>query len=150
MVSTWQKAMATLNSTPTASQKKLRWEHAVYPGVRLQGVPYSHASTSSTEHTCGRCAQVEELLHLVAELEKEVSRLKSIRESRRETDYWNRTLHSLEEAQQADRTCDREGSLSYRHLAEHCDLRKIEDSVDNDIIYKIRNSCGILIAHTAL
>ena len=48
MVSTWQKAMASLSSAPTttdtAAQPGLRWEHAAAPGVRLQSVPYSYAS----------------------------------------------------------------------------------------------------------
>jgi len=35
----------------------------------------------SCESTCGRCAQVEELLSLLAELREEVGRLRSTRES---------------------------------------------------------------------
>lgn len=48
MVSTWQKAMASLNSAPamtdTASQTALMGTYC-YPGVRLQDVPYTYAST---------------------------------------------------------------------------------------------------------
>ena len=80
-------------------------------------------SDGSSEHTCGRYAQVEELLRLVTELWEEVRRLRSIRECERERDYWNRTLPSLRQAQQADRTHEMEDSLSSLHLAEHSDLR---------------------------
>ncbi|KAK4817860.1 LOW QUALITY PROTEIN: hypothetical protein QYF61_001529 [Mycteria americana] len=72
-------------------------------------------------NTSGRCTQVEELLRLVTELREEVSRLRSIKDSER--DYWNRTLPSLGQAQQADRTHDTEDSLSSLRLAEHSDLR---------------------------
>ena len=107
MVSTWQKAMAPLSSasitTDTASQTELWWEHG---GTQVSGCRVCPAlmpvSDGSSGHTCGRCAQVEEQLCLVAELREEVSRLRSTRESERETDYWNRTLPSLGQAQQAD------------------------------------------------
>ena len=92
-----------------------------HPGARLQGVPCFYASTGRS--TCGRCTQVEELLSLVTELREEVTRLKSIRESEKEIDYWNRTLPSLGRAQQADRMHDTEDSLSSLHLAECSDLR---------------------------
>ena len=128
MVSTWQKAIASLSSAPvtadTASQTELRWEHAAtqVSGCRvcptLMPVP-----DGSSKYTCGRCTQVEELLRLVTELWEEVSRLWSIRECEREIDYWNRTLPSLGQAQQADRTHEMEDSLSSLHLAEHSDLR---------------------------
>ena len=76
-----------------------------------------------SEYTRGRCAPAEELLSLVAELREEVIRLRSIRESEREIDYWNHTPPSLGRACQADRTQDMEDSLSFPHLAEHGDLR---------------------------
>jgi len=59
----------------------------------------------------------------VAELHEEVSSLRSIRESGRETDCCNRTLPSLGQAQQADRTHDAEDALPSLHLAECSDLR---------------------------
>ena len=43
----------------------------------------------------GRCAQAEELLSQVVELREKVSRLRSIRESEREIDWWKHTLPSL-------------------------------------------------------
>lgn len=44
-------------------------------------------------------------------------------------------------------TCQRNFKLFYHFfLFSH----RIEDSVDTDIMYKIQNSCGILIAHRAL
>ena len=39
-------------------------------------------SEGSSENTCERCAQIEELLHLMAGLWDEVDRLGSIRESK--------------------------------------------------------------------
>ena len=71
---------------------------------------------SSSEHTCGRCAQVEELLRLVTEVWEEVSGVRSIRECETERHYWNRTLPSLRQAQQADRMHDMEDSLSSLRL----------------------------------
>ena len=77
-----------LTSAPTTtdavSQTELRWEHAAtqVSGCRvcsaLMPVP-----DGSSDHTCGRCAQGEELLHLVTEFREEVSRLRSIRERKR-------------------------------------------------------------------
>ena len=59
----------------------------------------------------------------MAELQEEVTRLKSIRECEREIDYWNCTLPSLGQTQQADRTHDTEDSLFSLDLAESGDLR---------------------------
>ena len=88
MVSTWQKAMASLNSAPTttdaASQTELQWEHAATQVSSCTVCPaLLPASDGSSEHTCGRCAQLEEILRLVTELWEEVSRLWSIREYER-------------------------------------------------------------------
>lgn len=66
---------------------------------------------------------MEVLLHLVTELQEEMSRSRSIKECKRENDYWDRTLPSLRWAQQADRMHDTEQSLSFLHLAECNDLR---------------------------
>ena len=128
MVSTRQKAMASLNSAPTtthaASQTELRWEHAATQVSGCRVCPaLLPALDGSSEHTCGRCTQLEELLRLVTELREEVSRLQSIRECERERDYWNRTLPSLGQAQQADRMHEMEDSLSSLRLPEHSDLR---------------------------
>ena len=75
----------------------------------------------SSEHTCGRCTQVEKILCLVTELREEVSRLRSIRESEREMDYWNHTLHSLRQAQWVGSMHDTKDSLSSLHLDENGD-----------------------------
>ena len=128
MVSTLPKPMASLSSAPTttdaASQAELWWEHAATQVSGCRMCPtLIPVSDNSSEHTCGRCAQVEELLCLVTELREEVSRLRSIRERERERDYWNLTLPSLGQAQQADRTHDTEDSLSSLHLAERGDSR---------------------------
>ena len=123
MISTRQKAMASLNSAPAAtdmaSQTELQWERAATQVSGCSVCPtLMPVWDSSSEHTCGRCAQVGELLHLVTELREEVSRLRSIRESERERDYWNCALPSLGQACQADRTHDAEDSLRFLHLAE--------------------------------
>ena len=103
MVSTYQKDMCSLNSAPAvtdaASQTKLRWDHAAtqVSGCRV-GPTLTLVLDGSSEHICERCAQVEELLHLVTELWEEVSKLRSIRESERKMDYWNHTLPSLGQA----------------------------------------------------
>ena len=128
VVSTWQKAVASLSSAPTttdaAAQTELEWEHTTTQVSGCRVCPaFMPVSDSSSKHTCGRCAQVEGLLCLVTELQEEVNRLRSIRESERERDYWNGTLPSLRQAQQAHRTHDTEDSLSSLHLVEHSDLK---------------------------
>ena len=50
-------------------------------------------SEGSSEN-CERCAQIEELLHLVAGLWDEVDRLGSIQESKKGVDWWNHTVFS--------------------------------------------------------
>lgn len=49
----------------------------------------------SGKHGCGRCAQAEELLHMVVELQEEMGRLRSIKESKNEIDCWGRVLPSM-------------------------------------------------------
>ena len=53
-----------------------------------------------SKQACGRCDQVDELLCMVAELQEEVSRLRSIRESKKEIDQWSCALPSLMHASQ--------------------------------------------------
>lgn len=48
----------------------------------------------SSDNTYGRYAQVEELLHLVAEFWDEVDRLRSIQEFKEGVDGWNHTVLS--------------------------------------------------------
>lgn len=50
---------------------------------------------SSCGHTCGGCSQEEELLCLVAELQEEVGKLRSIWESKKEVDEWSCALQFL-------------------------------------------------------
>ncbi|RMC01634.1 hypothetical protein DUI87_21647 [Hirundo rustica rustica] len=52
------------------------------------------------EEVCLRCEQVNRLLSLMAELREEVERLRSIRESEREIDWWSSALPSFREAHQ--------------------------------------------------
>ncbi|GAB0179306.1 hypothetical protein GRJ2_000395900 [Grus japonensis] len=154
MVSTWQKAMSTLTSAPTttdaASQTELRWEHAAtqVPGCRLCPA-LTPAQDGSSEHTCGRCAQVEELLHLVTELWEEVSGLRSIRECEREIDYWNHTLPSLGQAPQANSACDMEDSLPSLCLSEYSDLRGDERKAV-DVVYLDFSKDFDTISHSIL
>lgn len=58
----------------------------------------------------------------MTELQGEVSRLR-VYQREWETDNWNCILPSLRQAQQADKTHDREDSLSFLHLVGHSDLR---------------------------
>lgn len=128
MVSTWQKPTASLRSGPammdTAAQTELWGEHAVSPVSGCGPCPaLTPVWDNSHEYTCGRCTQVEGFLCLMAVLREDVSRLRSTRKSERETDYWNHTVPSLGQAQQADRTRDTKDSLSSLRLAERVDLR---------------------------
>ena len=96
----WQKTMASLSSSPTmsdaASQTELQWEHAAthVPGCRV-GPALMPVPDGSIEHTCGMRDHGEEFLHLMTEIQEEVTRLRSIRECERERDYRNHTLPSL-------------------------------------------------------
>lgn len=76
----------------------------------------------SAEHTCGRCAQVEDLLRLVIKLWEEVSRLMAIRECKREIGAWSHTLPPMTETQQADGAPATVNSLSSLQLTERGDL----------------------------
>lgn len=49
--------------------------------------------------------------------------MKRIREGKRVTEYWNHSLPSLRQAQQADRTHNMEDSLSSLHLTERTDSK---------------------------
>ncbi|PKU33500.1 transcription factor dp-1- hypothetical protein [Limosa lapponica baueri] len=77
MVSTWKKTMASVSSAPissgAASQMDLSWEHAATQTSGCRVCPaLMPVSDGSSEHACGRCAQVEEFLCLVMELREEV------------------------------------------------------------------------------
>ncbi|RMC20193.1 hypothetical protein DUI87_01039 [Hirundo rustica rustica] len=58
----------------------------------------SVALGGAVEEACLQCEQVNDLLSLVAELREEVERLRSIRESEMEIDWWSSALPSLREA----------------------------------------------------
>lgn len=83
MVTSWQKpwplqAMASPSTIDAVLQTSQ---------CQLQGVSCSYARTSwQTWAPLGRCAQVQELLWLVTELQEEESRFRSIRESERMPD----------------------------------------------------------------
>ena len=46
---------------------------------------------------CVRCEQVDDLVHVMAELKEEVERLRDIRECEQETDMWSNSLHGLKD-----------------------------------------------------
>ena len=90
MVSTRQKTMASTSLvafpatvTDVATQTEGLGKHAAIQvlGCRVCPSLLSVSDSSSEGYACGRCAQIEELLNQVAELQEEVSRLRSIRES---------------------------------------------------------------------
>ena len=128
MVSNQQKDMAAPSSAPTlndaASQTELQWEHT---STQVSGCRVCPTVTpvwdDRSECTCERCTQVEQLLHLVTEVCKEVSRLRSIQDCERENDYWNCILSSQRQAGHAARTQDTGSSLSSLSLTNHSDLR---------------------------
>lgn len=68
---------------------------------QLQSVSCSYARIWATL-CCVRCAQVQELLCSVTELQEEVGRFRSIRKSERMPDYWIQTLSSLGQTCQVD------------------------------------------------
>lgn len=65
---------------------------------------------------------MEELLCLLTKLQEEVSRLRIIRESEMEIDYWSRSLPSLRQAQKAEWRHNMEDSLSFLNAAVHSNL----------------------------
>lgn len=84
------------------------------PDPWLQGVSEAGAAPEdSAKGTWMWCEQVSELLWLLAGLKQEVKRLRSIRESKREIDWWSYSLASLGEAWQ-----ESEGPSPSYHQAE--------------------------------
>lgn len=69
--------MACLSSasTTTDAAAQKQWEHVAtpVPGCRPCPAPVP-VQDGSSEHPSGSCARVEELLHLVMEVQEEVSR----------------------------------------------------------------------------
>lgn len=97
MVTTLQKAMSSLSSASTmtdrGTQTELHWE---YTPTSVPGCRVSPAFTGRSKFTWGMCTHTEELLHGETELQEEVGGLRSIKECKKETDYWTCTLPSLE------------------------------------------------------
>ncbi|KAK4810652.1 hypothetical protein QYF61_007389 [Mycteria americana] len=94
MVFTRQKAMpSVLARVDVATQMELPQKHAAtqVSGCReCQGL--SLFMDGSSEDSCVRCDQVDDLLCMVAELQEEVERLRSIREAEKEIDWWCHAL----------------------------------------------------------
>jgi len=71
----------------------------------------------SRRNSCVRCYQVDNLLSLVAELREEVDRLRSVRESEQEIDWWSHALTSLkpEQGQPPEKAHDQSNPVSSIH-----------------------------------
>ncbi|KAK4826358.1 hypothetical protein QYF61_007952 [Mycteria americana] len=128
MVSTWCKATSSaLTKMDVATQTELPRKHAAtqVSGCReCQGL--SLVTDGSSENSCVRCDQVDNLLSLVAELQEEVERLRSIRESEKEIDWWIHALPSLrqEQEQPPERKQDQGDAVSSPHQAEDSSLKE--------------------------
>lgn len=66
----------------------------------------------SRDSSCVRCDQVDSLLCLVAELQDEVERLRSIRAPEVAIDWWNQALASMRQEQPAEAMQDQGNPLS--------------------------------------
>lgn len=73
-----------------------------------------------------QCEQVDDLLSLVTQLKEEIERLRSIREHKREIDWWNHSLTSLQERHQGN-TALAVDPLPSHHEAEGGDLGDKEE-----------------------
>ena len=93
MVSTWVKTTTRKN---VVTQMELPRKHAAVqvPGCK-ECLSLSVLLEGSSDSTCVRCNQLDDLLSLVVELKEEVERLRSIRECEREIDWWSNTLAPL-------------------------------------------------------
>lgn len=58
-----------------------------------------HCHWTAVDNSCVRCDKVGDLFSLVVELREEVERLRSIRDSEEEFDWWNHALASLRKEQ---------------------------------------------------
>ncbi|GAB0208322.1 hypothetical protein GRJ2_003297900 [Grus japonensis] len=96
-----------------ATQTELTQKHAA---TQLSGCrecqSLSLGMDGSSENSCVRCDQVDDLLSLVAELREEVERLRSIREAEKEIDWWSQALPSLRQKQTPDKTQDEGDPIS--------------------------------------
>ncbi|RMC22459.1 hypothetical protein DUI87_00773 [Hirundo rustica rustica] len=96
MVSTWLKTVVGISLCDQMGPSKK--DASVQTHSCLECLSLSVASRGAVEKACLRCEQVSDLLSLVAELREEVERLRSIRESEIEIDWWSSALPSLREA----------------------------------------------------
>lgn len=96
MVSTRSKTVAGISVSDQVEPSKKDVSVQTHPCPECLSL--SMASGSVVEETCLRCEQLNNLLSLVAELREEVERLRSIRESEREIDWWSSALPSLRKA----------------------------------------------------
>ena len=97
MVSTGHKPESSaLARMGVATQTELPQKHGT---IQVSGCrtcqSLSLVPDGSSENSCVRCDEVDDLFRLVAELQEEVERLRSIMESEKEIDRWNCTLPSL-------------------------------------------------------
>ena len=107
-----------------ATQTELPRKHAV---VQILGcrecLSLSILSEGSSDNTCVRCDQLDDLLSLVEELKEEVERLRSIRECEREIDWWSNTLAPLKQQEQMEAPNEAGNPSSSCYQAEGGDLR---------------------------
>ncbi|GAB0209404.1 sodium- and chloride-dependent neutral and basic amino acid transporter B(0+)-like [Grus japonensis] len=108
MVTTQQKAVSSTSPellapgrSNVATQTELLTEHVttqtsdcrVYVRIFLE-------MERDSKHACGRCDQVDVLLCLMSELQEEMGKLRSIRQSEKEIDQWSCALPSLVQTSQ--------------------------------------------------
>ncbi|KAK4810861.1 hypothetical protein QYF61_008833 [Mycteria americana] len=127
MVPTRRKAASSAPARKDSStQTELPRKHTA---VQVSGCRECHQlalkSDGSGGKSCVRCDQVDYLLCLVAELREDVDRLRSIRESEQEIDWWNHTLTSQkhEQRQPPEKAPDQRDSVPSSHQDVGRDLR---------------------------
>ncbi|PKU29277.1 death-associated protein 1 [Limosa lapponica baueri] len=103
MVTTQQKAVSSASTelqapgrTNAATQTELLSEHVTTQALDCGVCARTYLEIDDDgKHACGRCVQVDELLCLVTELQEEVGKLRSIRQSEKEIDQRSSALPSL-------------------------------------------------------
>jgi len=121
MVSTCRKTVARRSM---GTQTEVLHKHtAVQVSGCRECLSLALVPEDSRDNGCVECDQVNDLLSLVVELKEEVERLRSIRESESEIDWWSRTLPSLRPRQQEAAPQKVEDPVPSCHRAEREDLR---------------------------
>jgi len=121
MVTTHGKALARRSvGTQTEAPRK---DTAVQVSGCRECLSLALVPEDSRDNGCVLCEQVNDLLSLVAELKKEVERLRIIQECEREIDWWGNTLPSLRPRQQEAAPREAKNPLPSCHRAERGDLR---------------------------